>query len=182
MITQIDFQIAQKRALEYLQRAGIAITPGDAENIEVADYGLGELWQTGLELLTYLHSDRVCARELVLLPWQTCPEHLHPTMDGQAGKEETIRCRWGTVYLYTPGRPAPSPRARPPENRTRYYSVWHETVLRPGDQVTLSPDTKHWFQSGAAGAVISEFSNACGEEYDLFTDPGIQRVTLVNGD
>ncbi len=181
MVTQIDLQIAQKRAVEYFQRAGIAISPSEAAGIEVADFGLGELWQTGIQMLTYLRSDRVCARELVLLPWQTCPEHAHASAEGRMGKEETIRCRWGTVYLYIPGRPSASPHARPPENRLQYYSAWHEIVLRPGDQFTLSPDTKHWFQSGAAGAVISEFSTPLENDLDRFTDPQILPVLHVSG-
>ena len=75
-------------------------------NIEVADLGLGELDRTGLQLVTYINTERVCAKEVVLFPRQTCPEHCHPPVFGEPGKEETFRCRWGTVYLYVEGPPA----------------------------------------------------------------------------
>jgi D-lyxose ketol-isomerase len=180
MITRSEYETAQKRALEYLLKAGIVITPEEAARIEVADFGLGELWQTGLELLTYLNTDRVCAKELVLLPGQTCPEHRHPsTRATGGGKEETFRCRWGLVYLYVTGTPAAKPSAHPPEHRRQHYTAWHEIVLRPGQQYTLLPNTLHWFQAGPEGAVVSEFSTHSDDDSDIFTDPAIARKPEV---
>src|SRR6266516_2320824 len=100
MISKEQFASAQQQAREYLSRAGIVITPEEATNIEVADFGLNELDSTGLELVVYVNTDRVCAKELVLFPRQTCPQHRHPPIGNDPGKEETFRCRWGTVYLY----------------------------------------------------------------------------------
>ena len=93
MITKQQYAQAQQRALEYYHRAGIAITPEESKRIEVADFNLGELEKIGLEVLVYVNTDRVCAKELVLFPGQTCPEHIHPSKDGRPGKEETFRCR-----------------------------------------------------------------------------------------
>jgi D-lyxose ketol-isomerase len=115
----------------------------------------------------------------VLFPRQTCPEHYHPPVEGEPGKEETFRCRWGEVYLYVPGEPTPNPKARPPKGREQTYNVWHEIVLRAGDQYTLMPNTPHWFQSGDEGAVVSEFSTRSRDESDIFTDPQIQRAPQV---
>ena len=112
-------------------------------------------------------------------PRQTCPEHRHPNIDGEPGKEETFRCRYGRVFLYVEGEPAKSPRCKTPAGRENTYSVWHEIVLDPGDQYTLTPDTKHWFQAGDEGAVVSEFSTRSRDECDVFTDPQIQRATRV---
>ena len=56
---------------------------------------------------------------------------------------------------------------------------WHEIILNPGDQYTLTPDTLHWFQSGDEGAVVSEFSTRSTDERDIFTEPDIQRETDV---
>jgi D-lyxose ketol-isomerase len=50
------------------------LTPEESEKIEVADFGLDELEVTGLELVVYVNTERVCAKELVLFPGQTCPE------------------------------------------------------------------------------------------------------------
>jgi len=149
----------------------------------VADIGLGELETTGLQLLTYLNTERVCAKELVLFPGQTCPEHRHPpTAATGPGKEETFRCRWGEVYLYVPGEPTPNPVAQPPAHRAQYFTVWHQIILKPGEQYTLDADTLHWFQGGPQGAVVSEFSTHSDDESDIFTDPNIRRLPVVSPD
>ncbi len=181
MLTAGQARAARERAREYLERAGIVLTPEEAAQIEVADFGLGQLESTGLELVTYVNTERVCAKELVLFPHQTCPEHRHPPVGNEPGKEETFRCRWGTVYLYTPGDVAPhaTVHGRPPAGREHTYTVWREIVLRPGEQYTIPPDTLHWFQAGPDGAVVSEFSTRSRDELDVFTDPEIQRAPVV---
>ena len=51
----------------------------------------------------------------------------------------------------------------------------HEIYLRPGEQYTLKEQTRHWFQAGPEGAVISEFSTPSFDEADIFIDPEIKR-------
>jgi len=179
MITQQKLKEAQQRSLAYFAKAGIVLTADEIEEIEVADFGIGELDSTGLEVVVYINTERCCAKELVLFPYQTCPEHRHPTVDGEPGKEETFRCRWGVVYLYVAGDPTPNPKSAPPKGREATYTVWNEVVLYPGDQYTIYPDTLHWFQGGADGAVVSEFSTRSRDEFDIFTDAEIQRLTQV---
>lgn len=179
MISANHYQQAVARSVEMLKTAGIVITPEEQARFEVADFGLNELEKTGLEIITYVNTDRCCAKEIVMFPRQTCPEHRHPTVGGQPGKEETFRCRWGTVYLYIPGRPAAQPASRPPEGSEPYYTVWHEVCLNPGDQYTLKPDTPHWFQAGPEGAIVSEFSTRSTDENDIFTDTRIARLPVV---
>jgi D-lyxose ketol-isomerase len=180
MITRRELQRAQERAAMMFQEAGIVLAPSEQEGIEVADFGLGQLEVTGLELVTYVNTSRVCAKELVLFPHQTCPEHRHPPVAGGPGKEETFRVRRGTVYLYVEGEPTPDPKATPPAGREGTYTVWHEIVLHPGEQYTLPPDTKHWFQAGPEGAIVSEFSTTSRDDSDNFTDPQIERATTVS--
>ena len=146
---------ARERAAVMLTEAGIALTAAERDAIEVTDFGLGRLEEIGLELVVYVNTERVCAKELVLFPGQTCPEHRHPPVDGRPGKEETFRCRRGTVHLHVDGQ--------------------GELVLRPGDQHTIPPDTLHWFRAGDEGAVVSEFSTQSRDEADVFTDPQIVR-------
>jgi len=179
MIKRSEVRRAQVRAVELLRRAGIAITPQETERIEVAELGLGELERTGLQLLVYVNTDRYCAKELILFPRQTCPEHRHPPVAGQPGKMETFRCRWGRVWLYVPGVPSPTPRARVPAGSEPYYTVFHEIELNPGDQYTIPPNTLHWFQAGDEGAVVSEFSSTSRDEADVFTDPRIRRLPEI---
>jgi D-lyxose ketol-isomerase len=179
MITQQQYESVVERAAEMLKQAGIVLTAEERARFEVADFGLGELEKTGLEIITYINTERVCAKELVLLPHQTCPEHWHPTAGNRLGKEETFRCRWGTVYLYVPGPPAAQPACRPPEGSEAYYTVGHEICLRPGEQYTLYPDTRHWFQAGPEGAIVSEFSTRSTDDQDLFADPRIKRLPEI---
>lgn len=173
-----ELQAARERAHTYLREAGVVLTDEEAAEIEIAHLGLGELEQTGLQLVTYVNTERVCAKELVLFPRQTCPEHKHPSVDSDPGKEETFRCRSGEVYLYVEGDPIDpeSAHAAPPAHRADTYTVWNEIVLRPGEQYTIPPDTWHWFQGGDGGAVVSEFSTRSRDECDEFRDPEIQRV------
>lgn len=181
MITRNEYDATIERATGMLRRAGIVITGEERERLEVADFGLGELEKTGLEVLTYVNTDRVCAKEIVMFPHQTCPEHWHPTKGAKLGKEETFRCRWGTVYLYIEGEPTPQPACQPPAGSEAYYKSRHEVALKPGDQYTLFPDTRHWFQAGPEGAIVSEFSTRSTDDEDRFTDPRIKRAPEVEG-
>ena len=174
-----EFKAAQKRAYAVLRSAGIVLTENEARKIEVADLGLNRLAVEGLELVTYINTDRYCAKELVIFPGQTCPEHRHPPVDGKPGKEETFRCRSGEVWLYVEGDPASPIRAKVPPDARDYYTVFHEIVLRPGEQYTIPPDTLHWFQAGPEGAVVSEFSSRSTDENDIFTNPHIRRKTVI---
>jgi len=169
-------QEAKKKAIEYFDRAGIAITDEEKEKLEVTDLGLGRLREIGLQLLTYVNTDRYCAKEMVLFPGQTCPEHRHPRVKGEPGKQETFRCRWGTVYLYIEGEETDNPECSPPKGNEEYYTSKRQIILEPGEQFTISPDTLHWFQSGEEGAVISEFSSTSRDDFDVFTNPNIERV------
>ncbi|MGZ4410007.1 MAG: cupin domain-containing protein [Gaiellaceae bacterium] len=138
-----------------LSDSGIVLSSAERQAIEVADFGLGRLEEIGLQVVVYVNTERVCAKELVLFPGQTCPEHRHPPIDGRPGKEETFRCRRGTVHLHVEGH--------------------QELVLQPGDQFTILPNTLHWFQGGPEGAVVSEFSTQSRDELDVFSDPQIVR-------
>jgi D-lyxose ketol-isomerase len=146
---------ARERAAAMLHRAGVVLKPAERAQLEVTDFGLGRLDEIGLQLVTYVNTERVCAKELVLFPHQLCPEHRHPPVGADPGKEETFRCRQGTVVLHLPGE--------------------DEIVLAPGEQYTIPPDTLHWFQAGPEGAVVSEFSTQSRDELDVFSDPQIVR-------
>lgn len=167
---------AQKAALEMLEKAGIAVTKEEAENVEVADFGLENLENEGLEIITYINNDRYCAKELLLFPNQTCPEHKHPPVEGRQGKQETFRVRKGVVYLYVSGEPVEKPKAKAP---SAHYTVFHEIELHPGEQYTLAPETLHWFQAGDEGAIVSEFSSPSVDEADIFTDPNVKRIPII---
>jgi D-lyxose ketol-isomerase len=179
MLSAAQVQQARDRAAAALAAAGIAITPIEKATIEVADFGLGDLEHIGLELIVYINTERVCAKELVMFPHQTCAEQRHPPFEGTPGKEETFRVRTGVFYLHVEGgKPTRHPMAHPARAELGVYTAVREIVLYPGEQFTIPPDTKHWFQAGPEGAVVSEFSTHSRDDLDVFTDPDIRRIPV----
>ena len=89
-----------EKALHYYDKAGIALTDKEKSNVEISDFGLNKVDEIGLQLIVYINTSRVCAKEMVLLPGQTCPEHIHVPCYGNQGKEETFRCRYGVVFIF----------------------------------------------------------------------------------
>jgi len=158
VLTEAEIRDARERAAAALAEAGIVLTEDERGLIEVADFGLSSLAETGLQIVVYVNTERVCAKELVLFPGQTCPEHRHPPFDGTPGKEETFRVRRGRVELHVGGE---------------------TVVLGPGEQHTVPPDTLHWFRAGDGGAIVSEFSTQSRDDLDVFTDPRISRATVL---
>lgn len=176
-MTKRAVERAKAGAVEVLRKARIAVRPEEIEDMEVTDFGLGDFRTIGLQVIVYENNDRYCAKELILLPRQTCPEHRHPPVSRRnIGKQETFRCRWGEIFLYVDGEPAAKPKARIPARYDSLLTVRHEIILKPGDQYTLPPNALHWFQAGDKGAIISEFSSTSTDEHDVFTDPRIRRV------
>ena len=77
MLTQKQYNDGVQYVVEEFKKAGIIITEEEKEKIEVADFGLGIVEKVGLQLLTYVNTEKCCAKEMVLRPYQTCPEHTH---------------------------------------------------------------------------------------------------------
>ncbi|GDY11478.1 hypothetical protein LBMAG53_03550 [Planctomycetota bacterium] len=164
-----------------MRAAGLVLRDDEAAAVEIADFGLDQFERYGLAIHVYVNTDRVCGKELVMLPGQMCPEHRHPPIDGDPGKEETFRCRQGEVFLYLPGhkqgsgeREAALRHVDPAKHAV--HTMYKLVHLKPGDQWTLKPNTPHWFAAGPNGAVVSEFSTRSRDEADIFTDPAIVRL------
>lgn len=179
MLTKQDYEKYSKEAKKYLDKAGIVITAEEESRIEVAEYDQGNIDVIGLELVVYVNTERCCAKELVLLPGQTCPEHRHPGINGEEGKEETFRCRYGTVYLYVEGEKTEMKGSKP-AGYEDVLTCEHEIILKPGEQYTIMPNTLHWFRAGEKGAVVSEFSTKSRDEYDIYTDKTINAAGKRN--
>lgn len=179
MLTRKEYQEAQRRALFYLEQAGVVLAESERTKIEVSDFGLSHLHHQGAQILTFFNTDRLSAKVIVLFPWQVLPEHWHPAVGRDMGKEEVVRVRWGEVYLYIPGPPTPNPKAKIPPGEERNFTVWQEVVLRPGDQHVIPPETVHWFQAGEGGAVIDDYSSAARDLLDGFTNPKVVRETRI---
>ncbi len=176
-----EYEGIRDEARELMTKANIAVREEEWENYEVADYGLGNFYSVGLGIIVYVNTDRVCAKELILFPNQHSPEHRHPPVGGSEGKEETFRCRYGTCYLFVEGDPTETVSCQPPDLCGPWCTVWHQVTLNPGDQYTLMPNVLHWFQAGPEGCVVSEFSTHSDDGSDVFTNPSIRRIPVIEG-
>lgn len=183
MLTKQQYKEGAELTIAAFEKAGIAITEEEKKNIEVADFGLEDIENVGLQLLVYVNTDRYCAKEMYLRPYQTCPEHIH--MDGvengvpYVGKQETFRVRKGVCYLYVTGEGKKEDiKAKLPHTPV---TVFHEIELHEGEQYTIKPNTRHWFQAAGEGAIISEFSTTSRDESDVFEDARIKRIPEIEG-
>ncbi len=183
MITRREQGEAIERAWQAARRAGVALRDEEIGRIEVADFGLSRLREVGAAILTLAATDWVSAKLIILSPWQLLPQHRHPPSPAEnyPGKTEVLRGQWGELYHYWPGTPTQGPKARPGDRDREYLTVWAETVIGPGDQVVVQPDTWHWFQAGIEGAVVWSFSSKVTDASDAWVDPRIVRQTLVSG-
>src|SRR5690625_3028690 len=110
MLSEKQISYYKQKTIRYLEGANIILTDEEKKRIEIVDFGLGKIESIGLQIFTYINTNRYCAKDIVMFPNQICPEHKHPTRsNGQPGKEETFRCREGKVYLYVEGENTISP-------------------------------------------------------------------------
>jgi D-lyxose ketol-isomerase len=181
VITKQQKIAAQKKAAEMIQQAGIAISKDEADRIEVADFGLSNLDKEGVQVLTLVQTQRISIKVLALFPNQTEPEHWHPPVGDDPGKEETIRVIAGTVYFYVPGEDT-FEQGFIVGGKDDCYTMRREIILKSCDQLTLAPGEKHWFQAREEGAVMYSFSTIARDALDQFTDPAIERTTKVVGE
>ena len=182
MLTKKKYREAQEKALAYLKKASVVLGKGEEERITVDDFGLSDLEHQGAQILTFFNTSRISAKIIVLFPWQILPEHWHPGIENDVGKEEMIRVRWGELYLYVPGEPTPHPKGRIPPAERSNFTVGHEIILKPGDQHLVDPQTVHWFQAGPEGAVIDDYSSTARDLQDGFTNPCVVRETKIVDD
>ena len=73
-------QIARE-AFALYERAHIVLTDEEKSNLEITDYALGNVRETGTEIVIYVNTERCCAKEMALLTFQTCPEHRHAPIE-----------------------------------------------------------------------------------------------------
>jgi len=178
MITTQELLHARRQAADMIREAGIHITDKEADGIEVVDFGLSRLEKEGVQVLTLVQTDRISVKVLALFPNQTEPEHWHPPVGSDPGKEETVRVISGTMYFYLPGENT-FKEGFLVKGKEHCYTMRHELVMRPGDQITLAPGVKHWFQARDESVVMYSFSTIARDALDQFTDKDVVRVTKI---
>ncbi len=178
MITLKQYKEVQELAIGLIEKAGLFITPAEKEKITVADFGLSDIYNQGIQVLTFFETERITGKILVLLPNQAEPEHWHPPVGNDPGKQEIIRAVWGTLRFYVEGDDNFT-EGLIPKGKEACYTLRHEISLKPGEQLIFQPGEKHWFQAGSEGAVMYSFSTCVRDILDGFTDNTIVRETKI---
>jgi len=161
MITASEKANAQQRAAEMMREAGIQIRDGVISRIEVVDFGLSHLEVEGVQVLTMVSTDRLAAKVLVLFPNQTEPEHWHPKVGDDPGKQETIRHIWGDLRFYVDGEDDIK-EGFLVEGKEDVYTLRHELVLHRVISSPLSRMRSTGFKPVREALCCIVFRQPCG--------------------
>jgi len=164
MLFKMEKEGARKKAMLVLFGAGTRLTEAEQEQVQVEDYNCNNLKQIGSQRLVMVNNAQIYAAETVLFPNQIRPELRHPN------RAVTLRCREGKVYLYTEGEQFDKIHAKIPRGKDADFTVFHEIIIEPGQQLEIPADTRYWMQGSLeAGAVILELSGPYNPAQDIFT-------------
>ena len=178
MISKKEYEQVCREALELIDKSEMLLREEERQLMSAHDFGLGRIRVEGAQILTLFETERIAAKILVLLPRQSLPEHWHPRVGSDAGKEEVIRALWGELRAYVEGSHDMG-KGFIPEVKEGVYTMRKELLLAPGEQLVLPPGSKHWFQAGESGAVLYSFSSKVRDLLDHFTDPQVLRQTVI---
>jgi D-lyxose ketol-isomerase len=179
MITRAKERELQGKAIEILRETGFPITEKELEKIAVADFGLGMPEREGAQILTLFATERISAKLIVLLPGQVLPEHWHPPVGEDPGKEEIIRGYWGTVLYFDDQEGKNQDTQEIPQGKEHCYVCRSRRDLVPGAQEIIPPGRKHWLKGGVGGGCVISFSTCVRDILDQFTDTNIVRTTQI---
>lgn len=179
MIQREEYERLQQEAAEVLRVCGVPLSESELDSIAVADFGLSNTRVEGAQILTLFATERISAKLIVLLPGQTLPEHWHPPVGDDPGKEEILRGLWNTVYYIEEGDDPPLSTASVPAGKDYAYTCRRQIDLVPDTQVIIPPGRKHWMQGGPEGGCIFSFSTCVRDILDQFTDKDIVRTTKI---
>lgn len=188
MLLRSQFEAIRDRAKDIFRDIGFPLSKEELDSIAVADFGLSDPGREGAQILTLFATDRISAKLILLFPGQILPEHWHPPVGSDPGKEEILRGYWGRVLYFEDrssevGRSADL-RFRPdaselPSWKPEAYTCRHRLDLDPGVQIIAPPGTKHWLKGGPEGGCVLSFSTCVRDILDQFTDPGVVRTTKI---
>lgn len=188
MVYRSHVRAIQSRARSLFETFGFPLSDKELNSIAVADFGLSDPEREGAQILTLFATERISAKLILLFPNQVLPEHWHPPVGSDPGKEEILRGYWGKV-LYFEDRGEESLREGDlrfvlddsgiPPGKSQTYTCHHRLDLDPGVQIIASPGTKHWLKGGPEGGCVVSFSTCVRDILDQFTDPNIVRTTQI---
>jgi len=150
------------------------------KNLFVTDFGLGRFSEVGMGGCYWVNDPRAgyCGMELILLPNQMVPEHLHVKTEKAPARTQTAQIRYGKVYVYTDGPPTEKIWPKVPTIELNFITVRteHEMERKVGQTIELPPMQKHWMVGAPEGAVITEYSTYADPDGSTkFTDPKAKR-------
>ncbi len=178
MITTTQQKALREQSVAYIEKSGFPVTPGEMDAIAVADFGLSSPTLQGAQILTLFATERISAKLIVLLPNQVLPEHWHPPVGDDPGKEEILRGHTGTVLYFEEGAENIDDSEVIPGKEHCFVSR-SRIDLEPGVQVIIPPGKKHWMKGGPNGGCVLSFSTCVRDILDQFTDMNIVRTTVV---
>lgn len=181
MICRSKVRELQLKAAHMLKESGFPLTSSELEAIAVADFGLGKPEVEGAQILTLFSTDRISAKLIMLFNGQILPEHWHPRVGDDPGKEEIIRGYSGTVF-YFDNCSGVFCEPDVPNDKSSVYTCRSRLILTPGLQVIVPPGRKHWLQGGPGGGCVISFSTCVRDILDQFTDKSIIRTTQIKED
>lgn len=181
MIKRSKERELRERANEILRMTGFPLSEDELKTTAIADFGLNNPEREGAQILTLFATERISAKLIVLFPGQFLPEHWHPPVGNDPGKEEILRGLFGECHYGEEGEDN-CPLSALPEEKRDQYSTRSFHVLTPGKQVIIPSGKKHWISGGEKGGVVISFSTCVRDALDQFTDKEVERITVFEED
>jgi D-lyxose ketol-isomerase len=178
MIKRSVLKQYQAIAAKYLKESGFPLKQKELESIAVADFGMNNVLFEGAQILTLYATERTSCKLIVLLPGQILPEHWHPPVSHDPGKEEIIRGFSGNVLYFEEGTENIDA-SEIPHSKEACYTAMSRIDLTPGQQIIIPPGKKHWMKGGPEGGIVLSFSTCVRDALDQFTDPSVKRITEI---
>lgn len=176
MLRRSDEKRLKAKAIAMLKESGFPLTDRELDSIAVADFGLSNPDREGAQILTLFATERISTKLIVLFPGQYLPEHWHPPVGSDPGKEEIIRGYYGSIIYGEEGEDNCREEYLPAEKKD-FYSTRSIQRITPSDQVIIPSGKKHWLSGGNEGGIVLSFSTCVRDALDQFTDPGVKRIT-----
>ena len=173
---KFDAEAGKDAIIKLMRYHGYPVFKGLREQLWISDYGLGQFTKLGLAAIGFLNDleGNYMVQDLYLLPNQMLPEHYHLKTDKAVPKMEGWTVRYGLSYVYGEGERTPKIHAVVPDFEKGNVTVWHETILEPGQSAKLNRATaRHWQFAGPEGAIITEAATYHDNDAVRHSDPKI---------
>ena len=175
-----DAEAAKDAYIQLMKHYGYPVFDDARAKLWVSDAGTGEFTSVGFGAIIFLNhegdhvGDRYMLLDIFLLPNQMLPEHYHLATDKCGPKMEGWLCRHGRSYVYGEGPKTENLHAKIPELESKWVTVFHETVIDPGQSAHLNrPTARHWQFAGPEGAILTEVGTFHDNAGVRHTDPRI---------